>query len=78
MSRQMISGVVAALLLCAPLGLAAQEREVRPEAQASVLESLGGLWSEIAAWFAGQVAPPPDALVDGRCGVDPNGCPDGQ
>lgn len=77
MSRKMLLGVVAILLVCAPMGLTAQEREARTVPEASILESLDSLWSEFAAWMAGQVAPPPsESFVDGRCTVDPNGCPD--
>jgi hypothetical protein len=79
MSRKMVSGVVAVLVLCAPLGVMAQEREVGARAEASVLESLGSLWSGLAAWLAGQIAPSqPESFVDGRCAVDPNGCPGGE
>ena len=70
MSRKVLSGVVAVLLLCAPMGLAAQEREGRAPAQASVLENL---WSGLATWFGIQL----NSNVDGRCAVDPDGCPSG-
>jgi hypothetical protein len=70
MSRRMISGVVAIVLVCSPMGLVAQEREVGPVAQASVLERLGSLWNDLAAWLG--------STVDGRCTIDPNGCPGGE
>ena len=78
MSRKVLLGVFVFVLVCAPLGLVAQEREVRAEVQASVLERLDDLWSGFATWLAGQIAPPPESFLDGRCTIDPNGCPDGQ
>ena len=77
MSRKVLLGVVAILLVSAPMGLTAQEREASTVPEASMLESLDSLWSEIAAWFASQVAPPPESFVDGRCAIDPDGCPGG-
>jgi hypothetical protein len=71
--RVLTASVVAILLVVAPMGLAAQEREVRAAEQAPVLEWLSGLWSDVAAWLA----PPLDSAGDGRCAVDPDGCPSG-
>jgi hypothetical protein len=69
MSRKVLSGVIAVLLACAPMGLSAQEREARSAGQAAGLEWLAGLWDDVAAWFGSD--------VDGRCAIDPDGCPDG-
>jgi len=88
------AGVVAvAVLLAAPLQLAAQQGELS-HAQATGLEWAASAWSGLTAWFASVVdgrcavdpngcpaaaAPqtPPSSVVDGRCDVDPNGCPGG-
>lgn len=67
MSRRVISGVFAIVLVFAPMGLVAQEREVGRGARASVLESLSSFWSDLASWFG--------SALDGRCAVDPDGCP---
>ncbi len=72
--------VVAFLLFCTPLPLAAQERESRAADQV-VIAWFSGLWSDLTAWLAGAVEtpqPPPGSFHDGRCAVDPNGCPEGQ
>ena len=63
-------GALVMLLVGAPGGLVAQEREARGGAQASVLAWFSGLWSDFATWLAAGSA------GDGRCSLDPNGCPD--
>jgi len=60
------AGAIAILLLGAPLQLAAQES---PQIRAAALEWFASTWSDLATWF--------DSVVDGRCAVDPNGCPGG-
>lgn len=65
--------IIAILLLCAPLHLAAQERE-SPQAQASVFEWFASLWSDFAVWLAGEVIPDPKTTgTDGGGCLDPNG-----
>lgn len=75
------TSVVAALLLCAPLQLAAEERAAPAAGRAAVFDWLAGLWSELAARLASEEVPPParsGATIDGSCAVDPFGCPDGR
>lgn len=68
--RALSASVITVLLVFAPLGLEAQEREVRRPVQVSVLQWLAGVWNDVAGWLA------PEWDVDGTCAVDPNGCPD--
>jgi hypothetical protein len=71
MSQKVLAASAVVLLLVgAPLGLAAQEREVRGAERASVPGWLAGIWGVVTAWFGG-------SLVDGSCSVDPDGCPRG-
>ena len=80
------AAVVLVVLTFVPSHLAAEERDARTEgrASASVLHWFSETWSELAAWFAGAVVPPPptgpEPTTDGRCTVDPNGgwCVEGQ
>jgi hypothetical protein len=77
--RVLAASAVAILLVCAPVGLSAQEKEARGAEQASVLGWFAGAWGDLAAWLAGIVPAPPagtkGASSDGSCYVDPNGCP---
>ena len=72
--------LVAALLLCVPLHLAAEDRAAPTAGRAAVLEWLAGFWGELTGWLAGEVVPPsagPGATTQGSCAVDPFGCPQG-
>jgi len=76
--RTLAACAVALLLVCAPMALSAQEREVHASEQASMLGWLPGIWGDLAAWLAGKVVPaPPTSSADGGCWIDPNGCPHG-
>jgi len=72
--------VVAFLLFCTPLQLVAQEREPRAAAaQVSMIEWFSSLWSDLTAWLAsGVLPPPPDQTtnsLDDACSIDPwGGC----
>jgi hypothetical protein len=67
------------LLFCTPL-LAGQEKEPRVADHISFSEWFADLWIDLTAWITGKVVPqpPPGSFLDGRCAVDPNGCPDGE
>lgn len=72
------ASAVAILLLCAPLHLAAQEREAPSGGHVSALEWFSGLWSDLTAWFSGEVKPPlpeppSETQGDNGCAVDPHG-----
>jgi hypothetical protein len=67
------ASVVAILLLCAPMQLAAQEREGPTVGQVSMLEWLSGLWSNLAAWLAGGEVPAPKPTPAGEGGSDTDG-----
>lgn len=71
--------VVAAMMLCAPMQLAAEERAASTASHGAVLAWFAGLWSELAAWLADDVVPPAGAgaTTQGSCAVDPFGCPGG-
>lgn len=70
---------VALLLFCAPLQLAAQERESQAAAKLPAITWLTDLWSDFTAWLAGEPVPtpsqpePPAANRDSGCTVDPHG-----
>lgn len=68
-----------------PSHLAAVERVAPTEVRASASAPgwFSATWSELVAWFAGAVVPPPPTgsgpATDGGCAVDPNGgCVEGQ
>lgn len=71
-------GVVASLLFCAPLQLAAQERE-SAAARIPAIAWLTSLWSDLTVGFAGEpvsAQPEPElpaANKENGCAVDPNG-----
>ncbi len=75
------TSAVVILLLCAPLQLAAKESASPAADRSSVFAWFSGLWNDLTAWLTGEVVhtPPsnPGSFVDGRCTVDPNGCPGG-
>jgi hypothetical protein len=79
-----VTAVALVTLTFVPSHLAAAEREAPAgvRVSASVLDWFSGTWSELAAWFARDVVPPPpakaDPTIDGGCEIDPNGCPKGQ
>jgi len=62
------AGVLAMMLLGSPLPLAAQEGE-HARARAFALAWVTSVWSDLTSWLA--------LDVDGRCAVDPDGCPGG-
>lgn len=74
LQRALAASAVAALLVFAPPVLTAQEREVRGTEQSSALDWFSGIWADFTVWFGSH---PPESALDGRCDVDPNGCPDG-
>lgn len=81
MFRKVLTATAVALiaLTFVPSHLGAEEREARTEVRVSA--SVLGWFSELAAWFAGDVVPPRPTgpTTDGRCTVDPNGgCVEGQ
>jgi hypothetical protein len=66
--------IVAFLLLCTPLQLAAQEKAPRAADQATAIAWLASLWNDFAAWLAGAVPVPPPSL-ENACSIDPwGGC----
>lgn len=72
--RILAAGVVAMFLLCAPVQLAAMEKEAPATDRA--IEWLSGVWEDLATWWAEKtVLPPPENLGedDGGCWIDPNG-----
>ena len=76
------ASAVAILLLCAPLQVAAQEREAPSADHVSVLEWFTGLLSDLATWFSGEVKPPlpeppSESQGDNGCIIDPHGGCDG-
>jgi hypothetical protein len=70
-------GVVAFLLLGAPLHLVAQEREAPAAERVSVIEWFSGVWGELTAWLVGGVVPQqpdqPTDNLDNGCAIDPHG-----
>ena len=87
MFRRVLAATAVALVVLTfvPSHLAAEERETRTEVptSASVLHWVAEAWSELAAWFAGAVVPPPPSgpvpTTDGSCTIDPDGrCRDNQ
>lgn len=87
MFRRVLTAAAVALvvLTSVPSHLAAEEREARTEVRtsASVLHWVSEAWSELAAWFASAVVPPPPSgpapTTDGSCTIDPDGrCRDNQ
>jgi hypothetical protein len=77
--KVLTTSALAALLFCAPIHLAAQEREAPTVKQLPAPTWLSGLWSELTVWFTeGAVAPkpaPPRGVesTDGGGCLDPNG-----
>ncbi len=67
--KVLTASAVAILLACMPVAVAAQEREIRSADQASAFDWLASIWGDVAAWF--------NLHVDGRCTIDPDGCPHG-
>jgi hypothetical protein len=71
------TGAIAGLLFCAPMHLAAQEREALTAKQYPALEWLSGLWHAIAIQLtlapAPQPEPPSQSTPDNGCAIDPNG-----
>ena len=71
------AGVLAVLLLGAPMQIAAQERESPEVSRASMFEWASGIWSDFTAWFTGGAVPTPPSgdpiTIQGTCAVDPNG-----
>ena len=67
--------VIAVLLFCTPLHLAAQERE-SPHTQAPVVEWFASLWSNVAAWLTGGALPDPKPTPGGPSTSDGGGCLD--
>jgi len=87
MFRKALPATAVALvaLTFVPSHLTAEEREAPAGARvsASVLGWFSETWSELSAWFAGDVVPPPPSkpgpATDGGCEVDPDGrCVNGQ
>jgi hypothetical protein len=76
-SKIVFASVIAVLLCCAPLQLAAQEREPRATDHAAVITWLSGLWNDLIPWLADEVPPPgpeqPTENLDGACSIDPWG-----
>lgn len=75
------SSALAILLLCAPLQLAAQEsvheRAAQTVVTGSVLEWFTGFWSDLTAWFTGDVVPDPKPTPGGGgSNTDGGGCLD--
>jgi hypothetical protein len=72
------SSALAILLLCAPLQLAAQEsvheRAAQTVVTGSVLEWFTGFWSDLTAWFTGDVVPDPKPKPSSD--TDSGGCLD--
>ena len=68
--------VVTFLLLCTPLQLTAQERELRTtNHQTSALEWVSSLLNDLTTWLSGAFPSPPPS-PDGACSIDPwGGCP---
>ncbi len=56
--RILIASALAVAIASVPSHAAAQ-RETPPQAKASASGNLSTLWSELAAWFRSEVAPPP-------------------
>ena len=81
--KLMAAGAIAIALASVPSHLAAQEKAAPTVAQASVLGWLSSLWSDLTAWLTSETSevvplqpqPPPASFVDGRCAIDPDGCP---
>jgi hypothetical protein len=72
------SGALALLLTCAPMALAAQEKEAPAPRQVSVVEWFSSLWSDVTAWVTGgggAGGKPAAATSDSDlgCAVDPHG-----
>lgn len=57
--RISIASALAVAIACVPSHLAAAQKETPPQAKASAFGNLSSLWSELAAWFTSEVAPPP-------------------
>ncbi len=78
--------VVLVALTFVPSQLAAEEQRQAPagvRVSASMLDWFSAAWSDLTAWFAGAVVPPPpsgpSASTDGSCTIDPDGrCREGQ
>jgi hypothetical protein len=67
---------LAALLLSAPLELAAREDAAPTVRRVPVVEWIADVWDGLAAWLAGMTVPPSSgssAMGDGSCAIDPNG-----
>jgi hypothetical protein len=79
--KVLTSSALVLLLLATPTHLTAMERETPANTQTAAPGWFASLWSDLTAWLAGIAAPtpppPPSSFVDGRCAVDPNGCPGG-
>jgi hypothetical protein len=80
--RKALTAVAVAIVFSSlPSPLAAQPKEAPAKIHASVLQQFSTLWSELTAWFAGEVVPPPPTgtgprdgvTTDNGCGIDPWG-----
>jgi hypothetical protein len=79
--RVLTASVVAITLASVPSHAAPKESQTRAAETASALDWFSSLWNEIATWLGEVPTPPPtgpESFLDGRCAVDPNGCPEGQ
>lgn len=57
--KALTASAVAILLVCIPSQLAAVEKEAPSADQVSMLAWFSSVWSDLAAWFAGDEVPPP-------------------
>jgi hypothetical protein len=79
--RVLTASAIALILASVPSYVAAEESRSSVADRSAVGEWFFSVWSEFAAWFAGEVPTPPagsggGATTQGSCGLDPYGCPD--
>lgn len=78
--KVLASGALTTLLMCAPMQLAAQEREAPIASHGAAIEWFAGVWGDLTAWLTGGAVPsrprpelPAETQGDNGCAVDPHG-----